>query len=653
MALQKKTDMRDDGENLALTVPSKTAKNLVAVKTEDSDIVGTLKKRASEIPAWASKKMKDEPWFMIIVYNVLKNRKANSANDTFKQLKLITESPAFRQEFAPWIYRITDECKGYSIRSVLKAFKAMICNKLFDPAWLNRYWLPAFNTIIKCKEIFIWDAFNILEWSMKKPGFSAEWIPRLVKTMKAVEKEDTEEIRTQDSALTALRALIMKPGFTLKWLDVYWEPAVKRITQETKGDASGRCFMLLYGYITKPGFTPEWLKDGTVSSLISIANGMTGKNMQGYNRTAINIIYTLSRKDMTPEYLPYIERILRFNPSTVDAALDAFNLMMVRDDFTKEWLGRCWKPVIGMIEEKTDGNAEVEFNAFFSLLNHRSFNLGWLSDGTLNKAKAMDSRLGGTGNVEHILNLWYGIKTMGSEKTYRMAAHKTGVRMFLRYSPDLLEEAYANMSANPRLQDPKDNRPVLLALFAKSDPNGAFYSTSYRIENLMKYYRIILAESETEEGFYQVLKDVKQDQGKISALILHGHGTEGSTRLGDGDDERYMLDLGDKDEMMHVKDVFSEKPKIILVSCSTGKDQGIGQMVSLVWNGHLFAPGHSTTLKSIDLDGNGAIRDVTYLKQSEFKGVESYELLLEQGKLYNQDITREFIGGKPRKRKNR
>lgn len=201
----------------------------------------------------------------------------------------------------------------------------------------------------------------------------------------------------------------------------------------------------------------------------------------------------------------------------------------------------------------------------------------------------------------------YAVKTVGEEKAKEL--WKFGIRYFGRYSKETLEAIYANL--NPQHDKEK---PLLLVVFTRNDWNGAFYHSGRTLDQLTEKFRVLITEVDTEDEFYDKVKEVGQKYGKINTLVIGGHGQADSIRLGNLDDEKAKLDLTDKDELVQLRPYLKEKPTVVLVSCSTGKDRrGIAALISKQLNAaRVFAPAIPANVTRFKIDAKGNIIRVVY-----------------------------------------
>jgi hypothetical protein len=210
---------------------------------------------------------------------------------------------------------------------------------------------------------------------------------------------------------------------------------------------------------------------------------------------------------------------------------------------------------------------------------------------------------------ETCLNFAYGIAMIGAEGV-RKLHRATGVEYFMRYSKNMLTEAVANL-------DPTRNKdkPLLIAMNAKADHNGAFYRGGLTIDPLSKHYRVMLAESGSESEFKQRMLAIAQTYGKAHTVFLGGHGEANEVLLGPStlSSDEQMLDTTDEDTIKAIKPALVANPTVILDSCSTARGtNSIAEMLSREWGARVYAPQFRTSMAKFVLAPDGAIQDVTF-----------------------------------------
>lgn len=170
-----------------------------------------------------------------------------------------------------------------------------------------------------------------------------------------------------------------------------------------------------------------------------------------------------------------------------------------------------------------------------------------------------------------------------------------GIADFGRYPVDLLLKQY----------EEADNikNPYGVVIFPRNDWNGAFYETGRKLKSLLvglenHNFSLRVFECEGKFGVARALLKLNKKYNppdgsghKISLAIIGGHGTENSIQFGGKGESNslYLEDLTGKGAQKTNK-FFEENPTIILVSCSTGVDKGIGQKLSKVLGARVIAP---------------------------------------------------------------
>jgi len=211
-------------------------------------------------------------------------------------------------------------------------------------------------------------------------------------------------------------------------------------------------------------------------------------------------------------------------------------------------------------------------------------------------------------NIERLVNFAYGVHILGAGKVGELY-NKFGIEYFSRYNQDILEEIGRNsdVSASPQ-------KPILLAVVGKVDWNGAFYSFGNTdMAKLMNHYKMLICEVDSEQAFYIKVREIRGWYGKISALIISGHGSPDSIALGGYGSGSGVLESMDENRIMQLRESFLENPVIVLNSCSTGSyGQSIAGTLSRVLGAHVLAPTRDAGLTEYLLDGEGAIVGANY-----------------------------------------
>ncbi len=209
---------------------------------------------------------------------------------------------------------------------------------------------------------------------------------------------------------------------------------------------------------------------------------------------------------------------------------------------------------------------------------------------------------------EICLSLAYALALLGREKTVALA-RTLNISYFLRYSTKTLNEVYANL-------DPKrkEGRPLLLVVFNKNDPNGAFYIEGQNLEKLTRYYRVVVSEAASDKGFRGRVSAISRTYGEIDTLIIGGHGQGPTINLGPApnDEEERFLDLSDGSMISALSHCFKKNPSLVLISCLSGSIAGIGRPIAHLWNARLFAPTSASISTEFVLAHSGKIDDVRF-----------------------------------------
>ncbi len=184
----------------------------------------------------------------------------------------------------------------------------------------------------------------------------------------------------------------------------------------------------------------------------------------------------------------------------------------------------------------------------------------------------------------------------------RVLYKEFGIRNFDRYPEAMLIAQY----------DEFDNtdKPYGVILQATHDWNGAF--TSYdHLGTWAKLYeqikddyafRVVEAKSKLEVAKRLITLDRKYGaQHKLAFAFIGGHGSKDSIMFG-GQHRRNMLlleDLAGKG-VQRTGGFFEEHPTIVLASCSTGAEGGIGQELSRRLGAKVIAPAVPASFKSVE-----------------------------------------------------
>lgn len=174
-------------------------------------------------------------------------------------------------------------------------------------------------------------------------------------------------------------------------------------------------------------------------------------------------------------------------------------------------------------------------------------------------------------------------------------------------------------------------RPYGVVISSSADWNTSMHSDAavmsefyQKLKELGDNLRILETTSKRDLAVKLLGLDKKYGASqKISFAVLNGHGNEDLIELGFRQAEDKTKDpsilhkeaLKDK-ESLAVKRLFIPEPTIVLGSCSTGKEKGIGQLLSRLMGATVIAPVASAFLKKLEIEkghGETAIFKAEYL----------------------------------------
>jgi hypothetical protein len=179
-----------------------------------------------------------------------------------------------------------------------------------------------------------------------------------------------------------------------------------------------------------------------------------------------------------------------------------------------------------------------------------------------------------------------------------------GISDFRRYPKQIL------LDQMDRFEDQETQHGILLMPIA--DHNGAF---SQDLQVFDKFYQQIKDKYNLRVYECGNIKDLAKSfihtknryAPKLSFAIVGGHGTKDSIQLGNffvspnipADLETDHLNSSSAEKL---KDFFNEDASIVLISCSTGANQGIGQKLSEKFGLTVIAPNKDAHVSKIDTD---------------------------------------------------
>jgi hypothetical protein len=208
------------------------------------------------------------------------------------------------------------------------------------------------------------------------------------------------------------------------------------------------------------------------------------------------------------------------------------------------------------------------------------------------------ARLGIEGDTETFINAWSeendgeykidsknNLNAIAELETVRPGASKLlhdfyGIRAFARYPTQMLIDQYDNHG--------KTDKPYGITVTAIEDHNGAFGASKsdagrpYRGLRDHFYTRAIEAKNKIELGKNLLkLKSLYGDAQKIQFVFLQAHGEPDGFMLGNYGLFSHIGEISLTTQIgNNTRQLFTEKPVIVLASCSTGAENGIAQKLS-------------------------------------------------------------------------
>jgi len=165
---------------------------------------------------------------------------------------------------------------------------------------------------------------------------------------------------------------------------------------------------------------------------------------------------------------------------------------------------------------------------------------------------------------------------------------------------------------------------------------SSFYWKYDDLDKLLKHYNVIIYEMESEDKFYDSVKETAEKHGRIDSLVIAGHGQAKEVNLGSGSGEASDIDTGDEKELEALNPYLVDEPTVILIACSSGHtNNSIGAKLSDIWYATVWAPDEPTSLKNISTYKNGKIKKVEYYDDLTNK-FENGVMVLKREKPYDE-----------------
>lgn len=219
-------------------------------------------------------------------------------------------------------------------------------------------------------------------------------------------------------------------------------------------------------------------------------------------------------------------------------------------------------------------------------------------------------------------NFAYGIATVGERVTVELYQRQRIVH-FARYTQHTLEEVYDNIN-NPS----GDPRPVcLLFMNQRADWNNAFYSQTQEIESLTRGHRLIIIETNSDEGFIRGWNETARALGPIRYWGIGGHASASMIQLGPNlDDSSATIDTTDLSRIqaqVRRRGLITSDAIGFILGCDSGnrrtrEDMGpIAQRISRAVGGTVYAPTEQTGIIGFQFDNQQRVVRPIYVGETE------------------------------------
>ena len=167
---------------------------------------------------------------------------------------------------------------------------------------------------------------------------------------------------------------------------------------------------------------------------------------------------------------------------------------------------------------------------------------------------------------------------------------KQGIRNFGRYDAEFLAMQYDKMGTR------QAGKPLLLVIYPEGDHNGSFMGGFAEIARMEKDFDVRLTEAGTAYGAGRRVVDTGAKYGRISALIIGGHGDGKVVDLGKETVTADMIAKG-PDYTRY----FTEAPSFITISCFGAKRGGPAPAAFARYpTATAFGPVRETTMPDIE-----------------------------------------------------
>lgn len=204
-----------------------------------------------------------------------------------------------------------------------------------------------------------------------------------------------------------------------------------------------------------------------------------------------------------------------------------------------------------------------------------------------------------------------------------------GIHNFARYPSPALLWQYDQMG--------KSDFNYGLLVYPRDDWNGAFYDEK-ELSDLFTQMQpegnewggFIITEADGKLSAIRQMNSIRKQYGSASFGIIAGHGSQDTIQFGDNFDRGGVMRTEDISKMIAISNatrprredqenpsppLFKEGSTLILFSCSTGSENGIGSKISELTRGKVIAPTIPTSPKKIE-----------FTASEEAGGVPSFEV---------------------------
>lgn len=168
----------------------------------------------------------------------------------------------------------------------------------------------------------------------------------------------------------------------------------------------------------------------------------------------------------------------------------------------------------------------------------------------------------------------------------------------------------------------RQDKPLAVVVLAKEDHNNALANTS--IDDISRRYEVLYFEAGTDTKLIDAIRQAPHSsERKIAVMMIGGHGSRGKTFLGDpyntSPEDAAYLDPSDRDKLASLRDTVACGAKIILASCSGGRESdfsgsgvdSIAELIHQTWpQAELFSTTAVTGIR-VDFDPMGKVNGLS------------------------------------------